>query len=242
MCGVLGGDGTVSKGKYRGIAPACHMIVGKVLDRNGDGELEHLCKAIEWVLEQKKKYHIRILNISIGMERNVFEKKDEKINMLLKDAWKQGILVIVSAGNSGPTPRSLSAIAEAAEIISVGCHDKDYVAIRGKQCSEYSSRGPGIQVLKKPDIVAPGTEIVSCSHYCKRIKGKYINPYCRKSGTSMSTPLVAGAAALLMEKRPEISNEEVRRCLLQSAEDMGLPWCVQGHGFLNIKKSLEMSN
>lgn len=215
------------------------MIVGKVLDRKGDGDLKALCDGITWVLDKKDIYNIRILNISIGMERDTSEKKDRIISKLLREVWKLGILVIVSAGNGGPSPMSISALGEVAEIITVGCHDKDYVALNGKKCSEYSSRGPGMEAIKKPDIVAPGTEIVSCNHQFKRVKGRYFNAYCRKSGTSMATPIVSGAAALIMEKWPDLSNQEMKRYLLQTAEDLGLPWCEQGYGFLDVKKAMQ---
>lgn len=240
MCGILGGDGKVSGGKYRGIAPECDFIVGKVLDQNGDGDLEVLCNAIQWILEEKVRYHIRILNISIGMDKDVTEEKDIRISKLLKKTWEKGILVVVSAGNSGPEPMSLSTLGEVAQIITVGCHDKDYMAKSGRKCSDYSSRGPGMEAIKKPDIVAPGTEIVSCNNRYKYFHGKNLNAYCRKSGTSMATPIVSGAAALVMQKWPALTNEEVKRYLLQSTDDLGLPWYEQGNGFLNIKKTLEM--
>ena len=239
MCGILGGDGKVSRGKYRGIAPECNLIVGKVLDQNGDGDLDVLCRAIHWVLEKKDEYHIRILNISIGMDKDATEDKDIVINELLRQTWEEGILVVVSAGNSGPKLMSLSSLGEVAEIITVGCHDRDYVAKNGRKCSEYSSRGPGIEAIKKPNIVAPGTEIVSCNYRYRKFHGKNINAYCRKSGTSMATPIVSGAAALIMQKWPDLTNQEVKRYLLQTADDLGLSWYEQGSGFLNVKKALE---
>lgn len=215
------------------------MLVGKVLDRNGDGDLETLCQAIEWVLSKMDTYRIRILNISIGMDKKITEKKDIIICQMLRQAWNAGLLVIVSAGNGGPSAMSLSTLGEVAEIITVGCHDRDYVALGGRTCSDYSSRGPGREAIKKPDIVAPGTEIVSCSNRCKNIHGRYFNAYCRKSGTSMATPIVSGAASLVMEKWPSFSNEEVKRRLLQTTDDLGISWFEQGYGFLNIKKALE---
>ncbi|MDE6619048.1 MAG: S8 family serine peptidase, partial [Lachnospiraceae bacterium] len=84
--------------------------------------------------------------------------------------------------------------------------------------------------LKKPDIVAPGTDIISCSyHYGTKL-------YIAKSGTSMSAPIVSGACALCLQKYPQLTNKELRRLLLGSAADLGQSWSVQGAGMLQIDR------
>ena len=86
--------------------------------------------------------------------------------------------------------------------------------------------------LKKPDIVAPGTDIVSCSH-------KLASLYVPKSGTSMATPMVSGACALFLQKYPETTNIQLKRCLLTSARDLGEPWNIQGAGKISVKRLLQ---
>ena len=87
--------------------------------------------------------------------------------------------------------------------------------------------------LKKPDLVAPGTDIVSCN-------SKYtVTPYVAKSGTSMSAPVVSGACALCLQKYPKLSNAELRRMLLASSADLGQSWSVQGAGMLQIDRLLD---
>ena len=87
-----------------------------------------------------------------------------------------------------------------------------------------------INPLKKPDILAPGTDIVSCNyHYATK-------PYIAKSGTSMSAPIVSGACALCLQKYPRLTNKELRRLLLGSAADLGQSWSVQGAGMLQIDR------
>ena len=84
----------------------------------------------------------------------------------------------------------------------------------------------------KPDIVAPGTDIVSCGAHFRT------TPYISKSGTSMSAPIVSGACVLCLQKYPQLTNRELRRLLLGSAMDMGESWGVQGAGMLRIDRLL----
>ena len=100
----------------------------------------------------------------------------------------------------------------------------------GSRMSDYSGRGPTGSCICKPDIVAPGASIISCSNH----RGKYT---C-KSGTSMATPLVSGALALLLEKKPGMSNRDVKLLLRERAVDMGLPRNQQGWGILDIGELL----
>ena len=98
----------------------------------------------------------------------------------------------------------------------------------GSRMVDYSGRGPTMACICKPDIVAPGSGIVSCSNE----PGKYFS----KSGTSMSTPLVSGAIALLLEKYPCMTNRDVKLRLRERAVDMGLPRNHQGWGRLDVER------
>lgn len=243
MCGILAGNGIASAGKYRGVAPECLLICGKVLDYKGGGSLKSLLKGLQWIDEMRREYPIRILNISIEMESEAKLNKDELLLMheYLERLWQKGIIIIAAAGNRGPEPMSISPISENGSCVCVSCHDGGFVGVNGRSCAEYSGRGPGKgsiplsrqdNPLKKPDIVAPGTDIVSCSH---RIRPLYI----AKSGTSMATPLVSGACALFMQKYPNATNIQAKRCLLKSARDLGETWDVQGAGMLSIRRFLQ---
>lgn len=241
VCGILAGNGSASRGRYRGIAPECRLLCGKVLDRKGGGNLKNLVRGLEWVIELKKRYPVRVLNISIEMESD--ESIDKGEWALFRDymelIWSSDIVIMAAAGNKGPNLMTLSPIGECASCICVGCHDGDYQGKGGRLCDEYSSRGPGRDLdhrisnpLKKPDIVAPGTDIVSCSH-------KYmLSPYIAKSGTSMSAPIVSGACALCLQKYPTLGNYDLRRMLLNSAQDLGESWSKQGAGMLQIGQLL----
>lgn len=236
VAGCLGGSGYLSDGKLRGIAPACNFVIGKVLDRDGDGSMAAMLEAIHWVLESQEKYRIRILNISIGLSNL---KEGDRIQQLidaLEEAWKRGILVVAAAGNKGPKPMTISPLGRGKQVLTVGCHDGDYREPGVTPCETYSGRGPSELVLKKPDLVAPGTNIIATSHLCRKRGNHYINAYIAKSGTSMAAPLAAGAAALLLERQPGLSNEEIKWKLLYAAKDLKEPWNKQGWGMLNLSR------
>lgn len=247
VCGVLAGNGAASRGRYRGIAPECLLLCGKVLDRKGGGNLKNLIQGLEWVIALRKRYPIKVLNISIEMESDESIDKDEwqLFKTYMETIWASDILIVAAAGNKGPNLMTLSPIGECASCICVGCHDGDYKGKGSRLCNEYSSRGPGRDLdnrisnpkcisnpLKKPDIVAPGTDIVSCNY-------KYaLSPYVAKSGTSMSAPIVSGACALCLQKYPGLGNQDLRRMLLNSAQDLGESWSKQGAGMLRIDQLL----
>ena len=230
VCGVLSGDGTLSEGKYRGIAPDARLYVGKVLQKDGDGDYENLVKGLEWLLENKERFQLRLINISAGSKQKDIDEqvaiKLKRVNDLIQKAYDSNILVVTAAGNSGPQIGSVSDIGAASSSICVGCHDGNYKFPNTVMCEEYSGRGPSNYVLKKPDIVAPGTTIVSCG----------INGYCTKSGTSMATPIVTGALALAYEKFPGKSAKDMKHKLIYSADDLGEPWNKQGWGMINVEK------
>lgn len=243
MCGILAGTGIASTGKYRGIAPECMLVCGKVLDFRGGGSLKSLLQGLEWIIDIRKQFSIRLVNISIEMGADAKLDKEELLLMYkyLEVLWKAGVTIVAAAGNHGPEPMSISPISENGCCICVSCHDDGYIGKGGKSCLEYSGRGPGKgklatfrldNPLKKPDIVAPGTDIISCSH---RLRPLYI----AKSGTSMATPLVSGACVLFMQKYPQITNTQIKRCLLSSARDLGEAWNVQGAGMLSVRRLLQ---
>ena len=94
-----------------------------------------------------------------------------------------------------------------------------------------SGRGPTFECICKPDLVAPGNRIISCSS-----KGGYR----MKRGTSMSTPVVSGAVALALEKDPLLTNVEIKMMLKDSADDMGFPRNQQGWGRFNLERFLKL--
>lgn len=233
VCGVLSGSGAMSDGRYRGIAPDAKLYVGKVLEKNGDGDYDRLIEGLEWLLENKESFQLKVINISVGSKKNTEKDKitqrEEAVSRLIEKAYKMDVIVVTAAGNFGPASGSLSVLGEGRYAVSVGCHDGEYKFANTIMCEDYSGRGPTRFLMKKPDIVAPGTEIVSCG----------LNGYTTKSGTSMATPLVSGAVALAYERFPKKTVREMIQKLTYSARDLKEPWNKQGWGMLDIRKFLQ---
>lgn len=239
VCGILCGSGELSQGKYRGILPSARLVVGKVLDDKGNGRAEAMIEALQWVLYHYKRYDIRVVNISIGIGRLKDKEKERRMQEMLDELWDAGMVVVCAAGNKGPEPNSISAISGSQKVITVGCYDDFCEENREKNCALYSGRGKLNEVIRKPDIVAPGTDIFSCNVFLKRTEKGYENAYMTQSGTSMSTPIVSACAGLLLQKEPYLNNEKIKEKLKYTAEDLSLPWNLQGWGMICAKRLLE---
>lgn len=233
ICGIAAGSGAASNGRYRGIAPGSRLILGKVLDEHGDGSVKAVLKGISWIIDHRFEYGIRILNISIGAEAGEKPADSTLLVQYTEQAWDSGLVVVVAAGNNGPKPMSVTAPGTSPKVITVGSSDDSgYVRLRGETVCSYSGRGPTKALVLKPDVVAPGSNIISCA------AGR-TNTYASRSGTSMATPIVSGAAALLLEKYPSLDNNSVKQRICQSCDDLGFSHSRQGFGQINIQKLLE---
>lgn len=232
IAAMIGGSGISSEGTYRGVAPGCSLISVKVLDQKGNGYASDVLAGLKWIREHKEEFGIRVVNISVGS----LSRRDMTENSILvrgvNAAWDDGLVVVVAAGNHGPGRMTITTPGISRKVITVGCSDDHKeVEVMGSRMVDYSGRGPTVACVCKPDIVAPGSGIISC---CNE-PGKYFS----KSGTSMSTPLVSGAIALLLEKYPEMSNKDVKLRIRERAVDLGLPHNQQGWGKLDVGRLVE---
>ena len=231
ICGIIGGSGVASDGRYQGMAPGCNLIPVKVLDKRGNGYVADVLAGINWILERKDTLGIRIMNISVGAGGKKLASERSALVRGVNRAWDEGLVVVVAAGNNGPRPMSVTTPGISRKVITVGCSDDDReVLVGNNRMIDYSGRGPTREHICKPDVVAPGSRVVSCA--CQGHK------YTIKSGTSMSTPIVSGAVALLLEKYPEMTNRDVKLKLRESCRDLGLPKNQQGWGLLDVAKLL----
>lgn len=237
VAGCVGGSGYVSHGLYRGMAPACRLCVGKVLDSNGEGTIDSMRRGLLWVMKNRIHYQIRVLNVSLGIGTDGEKERMHELTEILDEMWRQGIVVVCAAGNNGPKEGTISPLGTSRSVITVGCHEGGYFGARSDLCENYSGRGSRNMLYRKPDVVAPGTDIVSCNvRWRGNGRNGYRDAYTRKSGTSMATPIVSGAAALYLQKYPYMNNEQVKRQMIYCARDVGDTWNKQGWGMLNLEE------
>ena len=236
VSGIIAGSGIMSKGKIRGVAPEAEIVSLKVLDNRGRGKEENVINGLHWIIDNGKKYGIRVVNLSFGTLSND-EKAGKKLIDEVELLWDLGYVVVAAAGNNGPGPNSISTPGDCKKIITVGAeNDNIKVFVNGKYTYNYSGRGPTKQCIIKPDIVAPANKIISCSNLWQ--KGY---PYVEKSGTSMATPIVTGIVALMLNKKEKLTNVECKKLLKENAIDMSMDRNRQGAGLVSVNTILNVS-
>lgn len=203
VAGIIAGSGLSSNGKYRGIAPSAGIIAVKVLDESGNGRISDVLDGVDWLIENKKRFNIRVVNISFGsvlkLNKENMESYDRLVNGIEK-LWDNGLVVVAAAGNNGPKPGSITIPGISRKVITVGAFDDTKFK---------SGRGPTKECVAKPEVLVTGTNIIACSNS----QGKYVS----KSGTSMAAPIVTGAVIRLLSRKPEMTPGEVKLKIHDSA-------------------------
>ncbi|MDR1689476.1 MAG: S8 family serine peptidase [Clostridiales bacterium] len=242
VAAICAGNGFCSGGKYMGIAPGANIIGVKILDEDGSGGAAEVLAGLQWMMDNAKRYNIRVCNLSIGTsEAGMSDPLVKAVNA----AWKHGIVVVTAAGNNGPDTGSVTSPGISRKVITVGASDDHFnVQIWGDTLINFSGRGPTPECIVKPDVIAPGANITSCLSQNASMKRsgkaqKVSDDYIKMSGTSMSTPIVTGAVALLLQKHPNLSPDDVKFCLKKCAVSMNYSPNQQGWGLIDIEKLLE---
>jgi serine protease AprX len=244
--GDAAGNGSVSNGKYKGLAPQADLVGVKVLNRAGSGSLSTVMAGVQWCIDNKDRYNIKIITMSLGSSAAVSAGEDPMVSIVEK-AWDQGIVVVVAAGNEGPDEKTISSPGISPKVITVGAmDDKNTIDRVGDNVASFSSRGPTIDGLIKPDILSPGVNIISLrspnSYLDKLNKANRVsNDYFTLSGTSMATPICAGVVALILQADPTLTPDQVKQRLLESAEDWNLASNVQGKGYIDAEKAIKIN-
>ena len=230
VAGMIGGAGSAAEsrdlGLHGGSAPAVKFIDVRVLGRTGTGYTSDVLAGIDWAIANRTKYGIRIINLSLG--HPVAESAvTDPLCIAVERAVNAGIVVVTSAGNYGltstgaPVLGGVTSPGNSPAAITVGALDtKGTADWFDDQVAPYSSRGPTrFDLTVKPDVVAPGTRIVSlesagsylASTYPQwHVAGSGSNGYLRLSGSSMATGVVSGGVALLLNAQPSLSPAQVK--------------------------------
>jgi len=240
VASIIGSDGSDSSGKYIGVAPMVNIINVKVSNDNGSAMMKDVVQGLQWVLENKDTYNIRVVNISLNSA--VAESYNTSpLDAAVEILWFNSIVVVASAGNKGGG--TIYPPANDPFVITVGAtDDKGSATITDDTLGSFSAYGISENGEVKPDLVAPGTNIIARlvnqnmglagSHPANKVGTQYF----RMSGTSMAAPMVSGAAALLLQDEPGLTPDQVKYRLMATANKSwaGYNASKSGAGYLDI--------
>ncbi|WP_309126902.1 S8 family serine peptidase [Microbacterium sp.] len=224
VAATIAGTGAASDGQHRGVADGSDLLVGKVLDKDGFGQDSWIIAGMEWAAERAP-----IVSMSLGSQQPS-DGKDLMATALNNLAAETGSLFVVAAGNS-TNPETIGSPGSAASALTVGSVDDPTGAL-----SWFSSQGPLARSgALKPDLAAPGNEITAARSADSAGSGDYVT----MSGTSMATPHVAGAAAIVKQQHPDYTAAQLRAALVSTATDVGLTAYQVGAGALDVAGAVE---
>ncbi|MCT2584474.1 S8 family peptidase [Actinophytocola gossypii] len=234
VASIIAGSGDASGGRHRGVAPGADLAIGKVLDDGGSGAESWILRGMVWAATEADA---DIVNMSLGgPDSPGVDPVEAAVDRLTEEA---GTLFVVAAGNSGDQPGTLNSPGTADAALTVGAVD------RSDQLAPFSSRGPrqGDDGLK-PDITAPGVSIVAARAEGTSMGDPVDDSYTAASGTSMATPHVAGAAAVLAQRyesrRDRLSPAELKAALMSTAEPTdGASVYDQGTGRVDLGRAVQ---
>ena len=250
MAGIIAGrdsdaPATVQKGNedhFLGMAPDSRVVSVKLADAAGATDVSQVIAGIDWVVQNKDRngLNIRVLNLSFGTD-GVQDYRLDPLTYAAEVAWRKGIVVVVAAGNEGFGSSQLNNPAYDPYVLAVGGADGNGTyEVKDDTIKDWSSRGNG---LRNPDLVAPGASIVSLrdpgstidtEHPTARVADRFF----KGTGTSQAAAVVSGAAALIVQQRPAITPDQVKRLLMTTAQR--LPQAHpdgQGWGMLDLKRA-----
>jgi serine protease AprX len=237
VAGIIGGNGRHLGGAYIGVAPMVNLINVKVSDDNGVANASNVVAGLQWVNDNRNSYNIKVVNLSLNS--SVAESyHTNPLDAAVEILWFNKITVVVSSGNIGKN--ALFPPANDPFVITVGATDDRGTLSSGDDVlASYSGYGKTNDGFQKPDLVAPGTNIVSLrvpsgstldrQHPDHIVDGYYF----RMSGTSMSAPVVSGAIALLLQSEPNLTPDQVKYRLMATARPFA-DSKTAGAGYVNV--------
>ncbi len=226
VAGIIANSQKDSAGEWNGVAPGVNLVGVRVLNKEGAGTYETVISGLQWVVKNRAKYKIRIVNLSLVSPVQSPYWADP-LNQAVTKTWANGLTVIVAAGNDGPNPLSITVPGNNPYVVTVGAFtdnftpddwDDDYIA-------PFSGAGPTLDGFVKPDLIAPGAHMVSVVPNNSLLTDQYPanklpGNYFKMAGTSQSTAVVSGIAALVLSKHPNLTPNQVKMRLLSTS----LPW------------------
>jgi serine protease AprX len=261
VAGIIAGNGYDSNGQKAGVAPDASLVVLKVLDQDGNGKVSDIIRALDWVLTNRSKFNIRVVNLSVGA--GIHESCwTDPLALAAKRVVEAGVVVVAAAGNMGrnadgqPQYGGIGAPGNAPWVLTVGASSTMGTTTRDDDTTAaFSSRGPTyLDWQAKPDLVAPGVGTVSLAapdSTLYRTDAQYLLPglvptpdlpYLSLSGTSMAAPVVAGSAALMLQANPNLTPNAIKAILQYTAQEYpAYNPLTEGAGFLNTLGAVRLA-
>jgi serine protease AprX len=241
VAGIVAGNGSQSGNKYVGVAPRADLLNIRVSDDEGMSTESDVINALQWVLDNKAKYNIRVVNLSLNSSMPQ-SYHTSPLDAACEILWFNGVVVVVSAGNNGTA--ALFPPANDPFVITVGAaDDKGTLSTSDDTVATFSAYGTTESGFAKPELVAPGRNIIgllpendklsmSATHSTNRIDKNYF----KMSGTSVSAPIVSGAVALLLQDEPNLNPDQVKYRLMATANKNwpGYNATMAGAGYLDV--------
>ena len=248
MAGIIAGrdagfTGAGDTTSFAGVAPDARVVSVKVADAYGNADVSQIIAGIDWVVQNRAAHgmNIRVLNLSVGLPSGNGYRTDPLAHAA-EQAWHKGIVVVASAGNNARLDGQMLSPAYDPYVIAVGASDsRGTLREDDDTVPEFSSRGDN---WRKPDLIAPGRSVAGL-----RVPGSYLDQqfgataavggrFLRGSGTSQSAAVVSGSVALLLQKRPGLTNNQVKDLLRSTADPLWAYASSQGEGQLRVSKAL----
>ena len=241
-------------GKFNGIAPDVYLMSVKAFDQNGQSSYSKVLDGLNWIYENRYRYNIRVLNLSLGsdVQSNYW---DDPINQAVMKLWDAGVVVVTSAGNSGHKEMSVTVPGNTPYIITVGAITDSYTPFdfNDDRVTTFSSTGPTVEGFVKPEVVAYGGHVAAkvdkgfaLGKFFESLTGEQ---YQEISGTSQASAVVSGIAALMIQYNPRLSPDDVKCRIMSSAKmaatpdgKMAFSPFEQGHGMVNAYNAVASRN
>jgi len=236
--GIAAGNGVL-----KGVAPDAELYAYKVCDSNGcpwSAIISAIERSVDPNSDGNYEDKLDVISLSFGGPGN----PDDVISQAIDNVVDVGVVAVIAAGNSGPSEQTIGSPGTARKAITVGAIDKQ------NNIAGFSSRGPVFwndedgnkKIIIKPDVVAPGVDICSTQYGSAWQDSQCLdNEHTAISGTSMATPHVAGAVAILKQKNPSWTPEEIKSALKSTAVDLGENIITQGAGKINLKEAVKLN-
>jgi serine protease AprX len=248
MAGIIAGSGADSAGRsggaYTGVAPKAHIVAVKAAGANGAADVTTLLQGMHWVSAYQEQFNIRVMNLSWGTA-STQDPAVDPLNYAVQRLWKQGITVVVAAGNSGPNAGTIMKPADDPMVLTVGgFNDNGTASLSDDETVSWSSVGPTKHGVAKPDVLASGRRVVAQRSFGSTVEKEnskaLISPsYIRGSGSSQAAAVASGAAAVLLSARPDLTPDQVKALLTSTADPIGtISAGVQGKGRIDVAQAL----